>query len=199
MNFIQDIFSSQPPIVGDLASTLAVLSAMITPAVLILACSSLILATSQRLGRILDRSRLISDQYEKIALSNHEDVSHQERCTLLFHLLTQATRRARLLQTAMTALYLTLGMFVATSFTIGVASAIGIRYAWIPILFGLGGALILLVSGVILIVESRIAARAVNEEMNFYMRVSSRCEHPHYADLAPARIHPPHTSSPVEK
>jgi len=41
----------------SLASTLGVLSAMVTPAVMILATSSLILTTTNRLVRIVDRVR----------------------------------------------------------------------------------------------------------------------------------------------
>ncbi|MBW4605240.1 MAG: DUF2721 domain-containing protein [Calothrix sp. FI2-JRJ7] len=45
---------------NDLSATLAILSAMIAPAVLISACGSLIIATSQRLNRTIDRVRNIS-------------------------------------------------------------------------------------------------------------------------------------------
>lgn len=43
---------------------LAILSAMITPAVLILASSSLILATSQRLSRIMERARRLNAHFQ---------------------------------------------------------------------------------------------------------------------------------------
>ena len=44
-----------PMQIENLSVTLSVLSAMVTPAVLILASSSLILATSNRLSRAIDR------------------------------------------------------------------------------------------------------------------------------------------------
>jgi hypothetical protein len=43
----------------ELSAVLTVLSAMITPAVLILASGSLLLTTSQRLNRAIDRARAI--------------------------------------------------------------------------------------------------------------------------------------------
>ncbi|MCA1561995.1 MAG: DUF2721 domain-containing protein [Acidobacteria bacterium] len=44
-----------------------VLTSMITPAVLISACAALILSTSVRLGRVVDRVRALSDRYEEMA------------------------------------------------------------------------------------------------------------------------------------
>lgn len=43
---------------------------MITPAVLISACAALILSTSTRLGRVVDRVRALSDRFEEMA---HKD------------------------------------------------------------------------------------------------------------------------------
>ena len=42
----------------------SVLGAMITPAVLISACGALILSTSVRLGRVVDRVRALADRFE---------------------------------------------------------------------------------------------------------------------------------------
>jgi hypothetical protein len=43
-------------------NALAVLTAMITPAVLISACGALIFSTSSRLGRVIDRVRASMDR-----------------------------------------------------------------------------------------------------------------------------------------
>src|SRR4051812_43874585 len=48
----------------EFSSAVAVLTAMITPAVLISACGALILSTSTRLGRVVDRVRLLIDRFE---------------------------------------------------------------------------------------------------------------------------------------
>ncbi len=48
-------------------NALAVLTAMITPAVLISACGALIFSTSSRLGRVIDRVRSLSEKFEQIA------------------------------------------------------------------------------------------------------------------------------------
>jgi len=53
----------------SLDSTLGVLSAMVTPAVMILATSSLILTTTNRLVRIVDRVREMLPEFETLARS----------------------------------------------------------------------------------------------------------------------------------
>jgi len=50
----------------NMASAVAVLTAMITPAVLISACGSMILSTSHRLGRVVDRVRALSDKLDEL-------------------------------------------------------------------------------------------------------------------------------------
>ena len=98
----------------------AVLTSMITPAVLISACAALILSTSARLGRVVDRVRALSDRFEEMA---HKESSaivlFEERLELTFTQLDFLTSRARHLQRAMTTFYVALGLFVATSVAIG--------------------------------------------------------------------------------
>ena len=90
----------------SLDSTLAVLSAMITPAVMILATSSLILTTTNRLGRIVDRVRELLPEFEKLV---HSEPPDQAKVAMLFAELARATIRARVGQHALSQLYLGLG------------------------------------------------------------------------------------------
>jgi hypothetical protein len=159
---------------GAMATTLTVMSAMITPAVLILACSSLILATSHRLGRMIDRARRIADRFEKLAHAPPDGVALKEERAALFGQLRRTSRRARLLQRAMTSLYLALSCLVATSVALGVAAALGGRYTWAPVPLGLAGAGLLFYATLLLIAESRIALSAVRDEMAFVLRLSRR-------------------------
>ncbi|HEX2092041.1 MAG TPA: DUF2721 domain-containing protein [Longimicrobiaceae bacterium] len=156
---------------NGLSAALAVLSAMITPAVLISACGSLIIATSSRLGRVIDRTRSIAEEFVEVAHDEGDRELVEEHRTLLFDQLARATRRSRLLQRAMTALYLALSVFVATSVAIGVVGVTGQQYAWIPILLGLGGAGLLFYASLVLILESRITLAAVDDEMDFVWRL----------------------------
>jgi hypothetical protein len=154
-----------------LPAALAVLSAMITPAVLISACGSLIIATSNRLGRVIDRTRSLSDEFEQLTREETDHTLLEDERTVLFDQLARATRRSRLLQRAMARLYMALSVFVATSVAIGVVAVTGQHWAWLPILFGLGGAGLLFSASVLLIGESRLALASIDEEMDFVLRL----------------------------
>ena len=68
---------------------------MITPAVLISACGSMILSTSTRLGRVVDRVRALSDKLEELAAkSGSEARDTTERQGIIFAQLDKLTSRA---------------------------------------------------------------------------------------------------------
>jgi hypothetical protein len=93
-----------------LTRTLAVLSAMITPAVLISACASLTISTSNRLTRTIARAREVSKLFEQLMDDPPRDEALlEEERDVLFHLLQRATRRSKILQRAMTSTYLAMG------------------------------------------------------------------------------------------
>jgi hypothetical protein len=144
-------------------STLAVLSAMITPAVLILATGQLILTTSQRLARALDRARKLSENLESLM----DGSSKNGKKELLYELMTRSARRSVKLQQAMTILYVALSIFVWTSISIGLLEVLHIVYAWIPVAFGLTGVAFLFYATILLIMETRIARGSVQIEMSY--------------------------------
>ena len=158
-----------------LSSAVAVLTAMITPAVLISACGALILSTSTRLGRVVDRVRLLIGNFEEMMKTQDEDSDvelFEERRAVIFDQLDRLTTRTRLLQRSMRVFYLTLGVFVATSVAIGLVAAAGHpSYAWFPVVLGLGGACGLFYGSVLLIKESRLAQYALNAEMDFIWKL----------------------------
>lgn len=156
-----------------LTSALAVLTAMITPAVLISACGALILSTSTRLGRVVDRVRSLIDRFEEMSQSGEETQLFEERRLVLFDQLDRLTTRARLLQRAMTVFYLSLGAFVLTSIAIGLLSATGggAGYAWLAVALGLLGSSGLFYGSVLLIFEARLALANINAEMDFIWKL----------------------------
>jgi hypothetical protein len=84
-----------------LSSAVAVLTAMITPAVLISACGALILSTSTRPGRVVDRVRPLIDRFVELmsARQAEGDVElFEERRAVMFNQLDKLTTRTRLLQ-----------------------------------------------------------------------------------------------------
>ena len=170
-----------------MSSAVAVLTAMITPAVLISACGSMILSTSSRLGRVVDRVRALSEKLEELAQKRAEDT--KERQGVIFAQLDKLTSRARILQRSMVAFYLATGMFVATSVAIGIVAVIpsSPRYNLVPVVVGLGGACFLFYGSMLLIFEARLALSTIHAEMDFIWSQSTR--------VAPADLvetHKPH-------
>ena len=159
----------------NLSATLSVLSAMVTPAVLILASSSLIVATSNRLGRAIDRTRTLSERIVDLAREEDRTMLDEER-RLLFDQLSRTARRAKLLTSAMRRLYMATAIFIGTSVVLGVVAAVGGPYAWVALLLGLGGAGLLFWASLLLILESKVALTSVFEEMDFVKEFGS-----HYA------------------
>lgn len=157
-----------------LTSALSVLTAMITPAVLISACGTMILSTSTRLGRVVDRVRGLSDRFEELARGQEEEPSpiYEERRAVIFDQLDRLTTRARLLQRCMTTFYTALGVFVLTSVAIGLVGALGRGgFSWVPVVTGIAGALCLLYGSVLLIFEARLALSTITSEMDFIWRL----------------------------
>jgi hypothetical protein len=155
---------------ANLSGTLSILSAMFTPAILVSACGSLILTTSQRLSRSLDRQREVAQllrQNQQLAATSTPDPAEHGHLTqqLLF-----AIRRARLLQRAMTSLHLTLSIFIGSILAIGVFELTNISRAWIIAALSVLGALLLLYASVLLIRESNLAHADVAEETAYLTR-----------------------------
>jgi hypothetical protein len=156
----------------ELASVLDVLGAMITPAVLILASSSLLITTSSRSIRCVDRVRERAEELQ--ALGKGTDEGTEKRRNHLYAQLEINTRRARLLQKAMGRLYIGISFFIATSVSIGVVALLHVDVGWIPLVLGFIGAGLLFSASVFLIIESRLALATTFEEMDYiaknYMR-----------------------------
>jgi len=150
---------------------LSLLSAMITPAVLISACGTLIFSTSTRLARVVDRVRQLSVQIERLFADEEVRFRNERRREVEVQLGFYA-RRARLVQGSLTSFYVALGVFVATTIAIGLTPfAPGL--AWLPSVLGIAGTLVLFAGCVLLISETRLALQALKSETAFTLRLSS--------------------------
>lgn len=152
----------------ELAAVLHVLSAMITPAILILASSSLLITTSSRSIRCVDRVRERAEELQELGKGTDEGT--ERRRQHLYKQLEINTRRARLLQRAMSRLYLAISFFIATSVAIGIVSLLDLDFGWVPLLLGFVGAGLLFSASVYLIFESRLAMATTDEEMDYVKR-----------------------------
>ena len=164
---------------NPLSSAITVLTAMITPAVLISACGSMILSTSSRLGRVVDRVRALSEKLEEISRHSEPNELTKERQAAIFNQLDKLTSRARLLQRCMVTFYLSLGAFVATSVAIGVVAVLGSPgYTLAPVICGLIGAIFLFYGSMLLIFEAKLALSTIHAEMDFVWSVSKKIAPP---------------------
>jgi hypothetical protein len=157
-----------------LSASLGVLTAMITPAVLISASGTMILSTSTRLGRVVDRVRSLSDRLQSISGDDVKEELLEERRAMIFDQLDKLTSRSRLLQRALTTFYLAVGMFVATSVAIGVVSFFSARWAFVPVVLGLIGACFLFYGSMLAVFEARLALSTTHAEMDFIWRTTKR-------------------------
>ena len=151
-----------------LNSTIEFLTAMVTPTLLISATGSLVLSTSTRLGRVVDRARELEKKLsELILIEDHSTVPlYDKRLDTIVKLLDKVTSRSRILQRALSAFYYGLGFFILTSVTIAVA-AFFTTYRWIPIPIGIVGIMYLFWGSVLRLRETRMATVTINTEMDF--------------------------------
>lgn len=153
---------------------LEILSAMITPAVLISAGGTLVLSTSVRLARVVDRVRTLSHALEEIFNSPEDPLVAARRAHVEGQLELQ-TRRGRLVQRALTSFYVGLCVFVGTTISIAV-SAFAPAVSWAPTWLGIFGMITVFYGCVLLVRETRLALVSVDREMSFVMGLRSRYE-----------------------
>ncbi|CAN5700026.1 hypothetical protein BH18ACI1_BH18ACI1_04150 [soil metagenome] len=160
-----EIFSLDP---NALNSTIEFLTAMVTPTLLISATGSLVLSTSTRLGRVVDRVRDLEQRLAELITTEDKDAIplYEKRLDTVVNLLDKVTSRARILQRAMGAFYYGLGFFILTSVTIAIAGFFN-TYRWLPIPVGIIGIVFLFYGSVLMLNETRMATATINAEMDF--------------------------------
>ena len=166
--------------VNTLSAALSVLTAMITPALLLSACGTFILSTSNRLARVTDRMRTLAQQVEEMAKAEGDVVMKQDRLRLWREQISMQGQRLRLLQRALTLLYLAASIIVCASLSIGLVTAVSASLYWIPVTLGLSGSLLFLIATILLLMETQIAVRRVYDETSLLLNLAS-----HYVGASP--------------
>jgi hypothetical protein len=184
------MFDPHFPDLSMLTPTLGVLTAMITPAILILAAGTLITSTSNRLGRVVDRVRTLSDSFEALETGTPSTAFVEERRRHIFGQLGKLTKRARLLQLSMTSYYLALAAFIGASAIIGLLAFVTPEKRLspvVPVVAALIGMFFLFTSSVLLIYEARLATTAVIDEMGFITTLGRRIAPKEWTEVRGAR------------
>jgi hypothetical protein len=162
------------PVLFEPATAADILGGMITPAVLISACGTLTLSTSNRLGRIVDRVRDLLKQAESLPPWNPADEDTQDRRAHIADQIAQQSARIKWLQGAVICLYSAIALLVGSSLAIGLSAVARGTFAWAPVALGLLGACTMLVAGGLLIRDARLATRSTLAEMAYIHRMVAR-------------------------
>ena len=157
---------------STLSAALAVLTSMITPALLLSATGTFILSTSSRLGRCMDRVRALSAEMELLLKDQMQETLYQERQSLMALQVELQSKRAHLLQRCLRLLYVAAGVFVATSVAIGMASIAFSQFSWVPLLLGITGACFLFYATVLLIFETGLSSASLKTEIEFFNKLA---------------------------
>ncbi len=145
-------------------SPFTVLSAVVAPAILTNACSVLAMGTSNRIGRVVDRTRAIVAELDcKDGRKPHAECAAE---------VERLRTRSNLLVRALRSIYAALGAFAVTAL-LSIAGAVG-SYFGTQFLYAIGGlaaaltgtvAVGALVNGCsLIVVETRLALRSVDYE-----------------------------------
>lgn len=147
-------------------TAIGLLSAMITPAILIVATASLISCCLMRLARIGDRVRVLSQMAEDIRTGKCTDHPSERRKEIGREFLLYQ-RRGKLILVALGLQYGTVGFFVATSVAVALDFILRNPWPFLPVGLCIAGILLLLGSSLLLMYENRLALKAMQREIEF--------------------------------
>lgn len=145
---------------------LNLLSAMITPAILIVATASLISCALMRLARVGDRVRVLTQIAEDIRVGKCTDHPAERRNELKGEFLLYQ-KRGELILIILSLQYGTVGFFVATSVAVFLDFLLGNPWLFLPAGLCIAGISLLLLSSLLLMYENRLAIKALRREIEF--------------------------------
>jgi hypothetical protein len=143
--------------------SMAIVSAMITPAILILAAGSLVSSTLVRLGRVVDQTRLLVLRGQELrAAGKHAAVA------IIEERMDRQLRRAELARQALWGYYLAIVLFLLSGVVIALGQAIHFRFSWIGPAIVVAGGLVLIAATSQLVIEIGVGAGSLREEVESY-------------------------------
>ena len=142
------------------SAAVAMIAAMITPVLLILAAASLVATVLVRMARVVDRARVLTTMAHEGDWEKLGTTPAQLRTALERH-----AKRARYAEWSIALLYATVVIFVVTCISIAVDHAAGQSLSWLPVGLAIAGTLLLLAGGALMVAESRLAGDQIAEEI----------------------------------
>lgn len=152
---------------GDVP-TYATLSAMISPAIFLTANGSLIISTSNRMARIVDRIRVLNDAGDRICRGGSDADFPRERMEHIRDQLRRMLFRSDRIRYALMLLYLAFGSFVMTSLGLAIDVHFASDLVALPTGLALLGVCLMLGACVNLVREALAALSSNRLEVRFY-------------------------------
>jgi hypothetical protein len=151
------------------------LSAMIAPAIFLTANGSMIISTSNRMSRVVDRIRVLNDQGDKLCRGEPGLDYPEERLAHVQDQLDRLVSRSDRIRYALVALYLAFGAFVGTSLALALEAWTGIwLMSLLPTLLAVAGVGLMLWACINLVLEALEALRSNRLEIRFYRDLHAR-------------------------
>ena len=155
-------------------SNYTTLSAMLTPALFMTATSSLIISTSNRMSRIVDRIRIINDLVDQADRGLSELDYLDLRQSHLASQLRDLEWRSDRVRLTLTMLYMSLSSFIGTSLVLAVDVLFGSRIEAVPTLLAVLGVGLLLTASINLTREAHRALQSNRREIQFHRELQNR-------------------------
>lgn len=135
---------------GGISPAQAMITAMITPALLILASASLIATALVRLARVVDRVRKLAEARD--APRDSSEIRRHER-------------RALLAERAVSLYFFAVLCFVIAGLAIAIDHAAGDRLAWLPVAVTTLGMCLIVAGSAAMLAECRLAFAQIRAEI----------------------------------
>lgn len=136
-----------------------IISAMITPALLLLGSASLVATALQRLARAIDRARAL------LQLSKEEVSTRGWTQEVTKRWLERYARRSLMAERAVTAFFLAVGILVIACLSIALDRSLADTLTWLPVSLTIIGMGMILAGAYCMVQESRLASLQIREEI----------------------------------
>lgn len=137
----------------------ALFTSLVTMAILISACGSLIISTSNRLIRVTDICRNLCEK-AKIEKNNQE-------LDQVFYQLEKIGPRIKLLETILTMFYIAISCFSLTTLFMTLDQVIPKDLSILTVSSGIIGVLILPIASILLVVERQFTMKSIWQEIDY--------------------------------
>jgi hypothetical protein len=142
------------------SAAVSTIAAMITPALLLLGSASLVASALMRMGRVVDRARVLASVAHEGSLDKFGITTDQLRSWLHSH-----EQRAGYAERSITLLYAAIVVFTSTCLSIALDRALGGSLSGLPVMLAVGGTLLLLGGGAYMVAESRLSGEQISAEI----------------------------------